>query len=231
MPIHRTLNQYFFSAWSSPMAYVLGYFAADGCMYTTKKGEHFIEFTSIDRELLEVVRSAVGSNHAITQLRKRNSNQTPQFKLRIGSRQWLESLAALGFTPNKTFTLRFPHIPEEFVGSFIRGYFDGDGCVYFKLLTYANRRNPRSILLTLFTSGSQPFLSEMHKRLKLHGLKGGSLVKRGNAYDLKFSHRDSLALYRLMYNTSEVAQLFLPRKREKLKKAIQALGLEKELRS
>jgi hypothetical protein len=40
-----------------------------------------------------------------------------------------------------------------------------------------------------------------------------------------FSRHDSLALYRLMYNTAGIASLFLPRKREKLELAIKALEL------
>jgi hypothetical protein len=49
--------------------------------------------------------------------------------------------------------------------------------------------------------------------------------KKKGGLDLVFSRRDSLALYRLMYDTAGVADLFLPRKREKLEEAIQVLGL------
>ncbi len=52
MPMHRTLNQDFFKTWSPEMAYVLGYFAADGSMIQNKRGGHFIEFTSTDAVLI-----------------------------------------------------------------------------------------------------------------------------------------------------------------------------------
>ena len=34
-----------------------------------------------------------------------------------------------GCTPNKSLTLQFPNISENFIRHFIRGYFDGDGCI------------------------------------------------------------------------------------------------------
>ena len=47
-----------------------------------------------------------------------------------------------------------------------------------------------------------------------------------SALVLVFSRYDSLALYRLMYHTADAADLCLPRKREKLERAITVLGLD-----
>lgn len=38
-------------------------------------------------------------------------------------------LNELGCTPNKSLSLTFPNIPQNLVRHFIRGYFDGDGCI------------------------------------------------------------------------------------------------------
>lgn len=38
-------------------------------------------------------------------------------------------LNELGCTPNKSLSLTFPDIPQNLVKHFIRGYFDGDGCI------------------------------------------------------------------------------------------------------
>lgn len=84
------------------------------------------------------------------------------------------------------------------------------------------------MFLTLFTSGSLKFLQALWARLKERGLKGGHISSKGKSgYDLVFSRHDSLALYRLMYHTGQVSDLFLPRKREKLEEAIQVLELDK----
>ena len=51
MPVYKQVNHQFFHKWNPTMAYVLGYFAADGCMIKNKRGAHYIEFTSIDKRL------------------------------------------------------------------------------------------------------------------------------------------------------------------------------------
>jgi len=44
MPIYKTKNENFFKKWTPEMAYVLGFFAADGSMVKNKRGACFIEF-------------------------------------------------------------------------------------------------------------------------------------------------------------------------------------------
>ena len=56
MPIFKTKNENFFKAWSPDMAYVLGFFAADGSMYRTNRGTYFIEFQITDKDLLLKIR-------------------------------------------------------------------------------------------------------------------------------------------------------------------------------
>ncbi len=208
------------------MAYVLGYFAADGSMIKHKNGGHFIEFTSTDRILLEHVQIAAGSNHTIS-VRERGGNCKTAYRLQVGSKEWYSDLLSLGFIQNKSNTLLFPSIPPDQFGHFVRGYFDGDGCVYFNQLQFADRVEKRQILMTLFTSGCRAFLEELWTHLKRHGVKGGSLKPKTRGFELVLSHCDSLALYSLMYHTVPESSLFLPRKREKLERAIAVLGLDK----
>ena len=224
MSKHRTLDQSFFSKWTPAMAYVLGYFAADGSMIENKRGGHFIEFTSTDAVLIENLQAVTGSNHRVA-VRVRGGNSKIAYRLQIGSNKWFRDLEKLGFTPSKSTTLRFPKMPTSFLGDFIRGYFDGDGCVYSAYLKYADRNQKRWTVQTLFTSGSLGFLRSLHNILKSHGVRGGSIKSKLRGYELVFSHQDSLALYQLMYHTGPVSDLYLPRKREKLEQAIRVLKL------
>jgi len=225
--MHRELNHDFFKKWSPEMAYVLGFFAADGSMLKNNRGAHFIEFTITDLIILELIQKVVRSTHKL-QIRDRNSGiWKVQYRLQIGSKEWFSDLSRLGFTQNKSNTLKFPKIPKKYLGDFIRGYFDGDGCVYFNNLKYADRKYKRWVLLTIFTSGSREFLEALHTILRTFKVKGGSLRKKVRGFDLAFSHSDSLALYRLMYHTGKTSDMFLPRKREKLERAIEVLGLGK----
>lgn len=227
--MHRELNHDFFKKWSPEMAYVLGFFAADGSMLKNKRGGHFIEFTITDREVLEYIQLVTESTHTIAK-RERGGNCKTAYRLQIGSRKWFEDLSRLGFMQNKSKQLPLPKIPKKYFGDFVRGYFDGDGCVYFSSLQYADRKKPRWVLLTLFTSGCRPFLNSLWDELKNNGIHGGSLKKKIRGFELVFSHSDSVALHRLMYHTAEVAGFSLKRKREKLEKAIQVLGLDKLMR-
>ena len=231
MPMVRTLNKDFFKKWSSSMAYVLGFFAADGSMLRNGRGAHFVEFTSTDRSLIELIKREVGSSHLI-KARERGGLCKTAYRLQIGSIMWFEDLSALGFTQHKSNTLIFPEVPKKYLGDFIRGYFDGDGCIYFKRHFAKDRNKERWVFQTLFTSGSRMFLETLLAKLQKHGVKGGRIAtKSKSGYDLVFSWKDSLALYRLMYHTAKVADLYLPRKRDKLKKAIQVLELDNQMRS
>jgi intein-encoded DNA endonuclease-like protein len=223
MPMHRDLNHDFFKKWSSEMAYVLGFFAADGSMLESKRGGQFIEFNITDRSILRFIRTAVGSNHKITKRPSRNPKWKNIHRIQIGSKEWFSDLSRLGFTQRKSNTLRFPNVPKKYIGDFVRGYFDGDGCVYFKKLKYADRKNKRWVVLTLFTSGSRDFLMTLHDILGMFDVEGGSLRKKVRGFDLAFSHRDSLALYRLMYHTVSTTNLYLPRKYKLFRKAMKTL--------
>lgn len=205
------------------MAYVLGFFAADGSMLKNKSGGHFIEFNITDRNVLCFIRTAVGSNHKITKRPSRNSEWKNIYRIQIGSKEWFSDLSYLGFTQRKSNTLQFPNVPKKYVCDFIRGYFDGDGCVYFKKLKYADRKRKRWVVLTLFTSGSKNFLMTLHDILRMFEVEGGSLRKKVRGFDLAFSHRDSLALYRLMYHTVSTTNLYLPRKHKLFRKAMETL--------
>ncbi|MDP2665225.1 MAG: LAGLIDADG family homing endonuclease [bacterium] len=207
------------------MAYVLGFFAADGSMLKNSRGAHFIEFTITDREVLEYIQLVTESTHTIAK-RERGGNCKTAYRLQIGSKEWFEDLSRLGFMQNKSKKLPLPNIPKKYFGDFVRGYFDGDGCVYFSSLQYADRKKPRRVLLTLFTSGCRLFLESLWNELRIRGVRGGSLKKKTRGFELVFSHSDSVALHHIMYHTAEVAGFCLKRKREKLEDAIRVLGLK-----
>ena len=221
--MHRELNHSFFKKWSPEMAYVLGFFAADGSMLENKRGGKFIEFSITDRIVLDRIRAVIGSSHKITKRPSRSPKWKDIYRIQIGSREWFADLTRLGFTQHKSNTLRFPKVPKKYLGDFVRGYFDGDGCVYFKKLKYADRKYKRWVALSLFTSGSRDFLEMLHEVLKSFGVTGGSLKRKERGFELVFSHKDSLALYTLMYHTASITDLYLPRKYKLFTKAMKIL--------
>ena len=223
MPIQKTKNENFFKQWSPEMAYVLGFFTADGCMIKNKRGGHFIEFYIADRNILIKIRKILNSNHKISVRKTRDAWKTA-YRLQIGSKIMFEDLLSLGLTSNKSKNVRLPFVPEKYFYHFVRGYFDGDGNVYGGHYKRANRNDKISTtLLSGFTSGSFIFLEQLQQKLKKYaGIIGGSLHERSGAYRLYYSVKDSCKLYEFMYNTE--GDLFLLRKKKIFEKYIKWIG-------
>ena len=223
----RSVQNDFFNHWSREMAYVLGYFAADGAMIKNNRGAHFIEFHSTDKYLIETVRKIIKSEHhiGVRNRKEKNPKWKTAYRLQIGSAEMFEDLSRLGFTQNKSKTLKLPAIPTRYVGDFVRGYFDGDGNIYFKKHFVKARNKRKWIFSSRFTSGCKKYLQNLHTSLRKHGIEKGFILNksRKSGFDLVFSHRDSLALYRLMYNTAADTGFYLPRKYKIFQKAIRTL--------
>ncbi|MEK7603549.1 MAG: LAGLIDADG family homing endonuclease [Patescibacteria group bacterium] len=213
MPIHRTLNQNFFKTWSSEMAYVLGFFAADGNMIRNNRGGHFIAFYSNDKELLEKIRNLLGSNHKLAPKKRNNfyKNRKQSYQLQIGSKEIFKDLINLGMVPNKSLILKMPNVPEELLGHFLRGYFDGDGHVSVCEYQRKDRKSKSKIIQSGFTSGSKKFLEGLRIVLKKHtNIQGGTLhrgSKKSNYYRFCVSINDSLRLYDFMYKNDNLLSL------------------------
>ncbi len=195
------------------MAYVLGFFTADGSMSKNKRGAHFIELQITDEDLLEKIRRTIGSNHKITS-RKRNGKFKTIFRLQIGSKIIFADLLGLGITPKKSKTINFPEVPRKYVHDFVRGYFDGDGNVTISRYFRKNRKSHQGrTMLAGFTSGSKKFLLGLQKCLQQYASLGkGTLYFSNRGYRLYYSVNDAKKLYSFMYNKL-TNDLFLTRKK------------------
>lgn len=221
MTIHKTKHENFFKTWTSDMVYVLGFFAADGSMYQTRRGGYYIDFEITDLALLQSIRYTLGSRNKIT-TRKRNIRWKTIYRLQIGSKRIFNDLAALGFTQAKSLTLRLPPIPPLYLSDFIRGYFDGDGCVHFGKYWRKDRAEWKLQLSVHFTSGSIKFLEDLWNVLKPVA-HGGHITKKAKGYELVFGQHDAVALFQFMYNNN--SELFLRRKYKNFRVAFKELSL------
>ncbi len=210
--MHRAVNADFFKTWSPEMAYILGFFAADGYLTLNKRGAHFWNIQITDEHILIEIKKAIRSEHKIS-VRSRKGNEKIIYRLQIGNKEMCTDLEKLGFMPNKTKSLAVPHVPQKYFSHFVRGYFDGDGNVWFGL-TKKERKSPSLTLLTAFTSCSRRFLVLLLKKLRQQGIDGGSIYDSKNNYSrLQLGTRDSLKLYKLMYNREDSSELLLVRKK------------------
>ncbi len=215
----------FFDTWNPEMAYVLGYFAADGHMFKNKNGSCYMVFTSSDQELLIDVKEILGVTNSIEKHILPNKNWKTKYVIQIGSKIIYKRLLELGFTPNKSLTLNFPVIPDNVVNHFIRGYFDGDGCASFSQRIRKDRKNKRyKQLVAIFTSGSYKFLDVLRKKLISLGNigEGGLHRKQKGSYDLVYSTQDVVKLFRFIYPSEDIPRL--RRKWYILKSGMEQLG-------
>lgn len=224
--IQRTkqgVNVDFFKKWSLEMAYVLGYFSADGCMFINPRGSKYVSFTSVDHEILDKVKNILKSEHKLTVKKRRDKHWKDSYTLQIGSREMYQDLIGLGFMPNKALRFRLPPVPKKYMRHFIRGYFDGDGSItygHFKRKDRNNKMTP--YLLTCLSSANIPFLREISKVLKENmGITGGYIDKKGG--HLAYSKLDSTKLFHYIY-TNVGKKQYLERKYTKFQKALKITG-------
>lgn len=107
-------------------AYFLGFLYADGCV---SKDAVKLELKSYDKHILESFREKIGAKNK--ELKYRKSSDT--YVIYFNSKKMIDDLKKLGCTPRKTSTLTFPtheQVSDCLIHHFMRGYFDGDGCIY-----------------------------------------------------------------------------------------------------
>lgn len=119
----------YFDVIDSPTkAYWLGFLYADG--YVTSNNRWGLELCYDD---LQHMKNFVNCFNYNGQLRDRIRNGNKSCSFQINNKHMSEMLIDKGVLKNKTEILLFPEkkiLDEQFYSHFIRGFFDGDGCVY-----------------------------------------------------------------------------------------------------
>lgn len=84
-------------------------------------------------------------------------------KLVVTNIEVYNDLKKLGMIENKSHSeYTIPDIPEEFINSFILGYFDGDGCITLK---------KSGAVVVSICGNSKVFFEDLQKRLKKYGIE------------------------------------------------------------
>lgn len=122
-----TIDDDFFKFQTHDMAYILGLIAADGSI-ALKENAISIQLRDYDSEILEKIKKVLKSSRPIDYYT--DSKGISYAKLQFWSKTIKDDLAKYNIVPKKTFILMLPtFLAEEYWISYIRGYFDGDGCI------------------------------------------------------------------------------------------------------
>jgi hypothetical protein len=218
-PLNKGQRQYninddFFKKWSNNMAYILGFWWADGNIHISN-GSYRFSIAQKDRYILESILEEMNCNPKPIRIIGKSKNHCYNFS--IYSKAIVTDIMSLGGTENKSLTTKFPLIPPQYLSDFIRGYFDGDGCIYFcsHLQAYKSK----------FTSGSKDFIYKLHEHLTgsiphLNGsieeafpktypssFKKEAITRRHVCYNLSFTPSDTLRLLHYLYASPSVLKL------------------------
>lgn len=124
------INQdYFENIDCEDKAYFLGLLYADGNISKSKYSTRLLLHPK-DKDILEKFSLAIYNSIKIESTKPHENNVEYLF-VPIYSKKICLDLAKLNCTPNKTFNIKFPEdiLQKKLIRHFIRGYFDGDGCI------------------------------------------------------------------------------------------------------
>ena len=181
-------------------AYVLGLLYADGC--NTRVGMA-LALQEEDLEIIQFVKKELCYTGSLKYVLASNPNWKNKWEIRIKSNTLSKQLDRLGCKPNKSLSISFPtFLSENLLPHFIRGYFDGDGCI---------SKGKKGEWHLSFTSGSPEFLIPLKKYLE--DRLGIYFQHYPKYYSISTSRKDTICnIIRYMYTDSTFSML---RKKEK----------------
>jgi hypothetical protein len=138
---YKINENYFETIDNEEKAYFLGLLYADGNVASHIQDENgkwhkgndvVLSLHEKDKDILEKYSAAIYGHIKLNKPCLLSSGQH-SIAVSVYSKKFRENLIKLGCTPTKTFTIRFPtFLSDELTRHFIRGYFDGDGCISIK---------------------------------------------------------------------------------------------------
>ena len=203
-------NTVFDSIDSEEKAYWLGFIFADGYISS------YEEVSQKSRYLLEV--SLKGSDkHHLDKfnnfMKHKNKNQvkvekaicgnseTTRCRWYVANKHLWEILNSYGCTPKKSLTLKFPNKEifksENLIRHFIRGYFDGDGC----LSRHLNRHTVSPIVEVI---GTPEFLDFIEIYSDIHGSRLKDKRWKNNTEYIKYHLEEGVKFINYIYKDSIV---------------------------
>lgn len=188
-------------------AYFLGLMYADGCNHIEKK-YCCVTLVESDKDVLIALSNIIQPTKPLLFINGKNTKQDC-YRMSINSPHFSKKMEELGCTARKTFILKFPteeQVPNHLVHHFIRGYFDGDGCI--------NNGKKRHFSFTgteEFIDGIQDVLVENLGFSKTKVFKRFPERNNNIVTLLKCGRKQSLKFYNWLYKD---ATIFFQRKKD-----------------
>lgn len=197
-------------------AYILGFYIADGCLNGNK---FVITLNEKDKEILEKIRDYMSP---ITKLiyKKETINKQgivshPMYSFAFACKEIVSCLEDLGLGKNKTYLSKSIKnvVPRELMWDFIRGYWDGDGCISSSNVIKNVKETSYNYINIGFTiiSKDPDILNEMNEFFIEEGINTHVYPdNKGNYLVGTHSKSEVEKIYNKLYTSSN---LFMERKR------------------
>lgn len=207
---HTLNDSYFESIDTEKKAYFLGLLCADGSINSgnKKRNSIFISLKKQDSYLIEEFKKDIGSSVELKERVFKEKKWENQMYFSVSSKKMRDDLIAHGCTPQKSISLKFPKIEDKCLWPFVRGYFDGDGCV-----SISNRKDCISVIRKVEICVSEDFGVYMRDLLNSFGIT--SYVRKGKTkiHTISINRQDHIIKFRdFMYRESSI---HMKRKRNK----------------
>lgn len=154
---------------------------------------------------MEKFAKAIGYNKKLT-ITKADKNEHTRCRVCLSSEILWKQLNSLGCTPKKSLTLKFPDEnvfkSKDLIRHFIRGYFDGDGCI-----SYGNKEHT---IPTYQILGTKEFLETVMKYLNVEETLFHNHYEKDNL--TMYIRSSSRKAMELLHNLYDNCSIYLKRK-------------------
>lgn len=189
-------------------AYWLGFIYADGSIRS--EGSYIFELSlkGSDIEHLRKFNKFMGHIKDNVKLGKTKCNDKEFLRCRwnVSNKHLWNTLNNYGCTPRKSLTLTFPNInifkSKDLIRHFIRGYFDGDGCL-------SRHVNKTVVTPVANIVGTSDFLNSIEKYSNIRGNRRHNPKHSDNTFSIEFNKEATISFINYIYLD---AKIYLDRK-------------------
>lgn len=224
---------------STESAYIFGLYMADGCV--TAENKFAIALNEKDVKILNKIKDFISPISKVVYKEKYTNQKTgittnPMYILCFKSDHISNTLNEYGCGYNKTYLEKsiINIVPREFMWDFIRGYFDGDGCIsksdviHKHILKNGNNVEYNGInVIFKITSKTRLILDELCTFLNDEGLNF-SVYSDRTSFTLATHTKNNLPIiYNHLYSNN--SEFYLERKKIKFKEIIDNTEINSEI--
>lgn len=192
-------------------AYFLGFLMADG--YNSNKSI-LLSIQEQDKYILEIFKKQINYTGELIFVPARKESYKNQYLIRFNSVKLCEDMSILGCVKAKSHYTYFPNIKEEYWSHFIRGLFDGDGCIH---INYKDKNGNNKLRFSIM--GNEKLIEKIQKILSIYcNITINKLYyknkEKNNICNLSIGGNLQVKrIYKWLYK--DCGELFLTRKKEK----------------